>query len=570
MALGKRRAGRTDRARVTEVETHGIERIPEEDRNATALDLFRVSFGGANTFATAFLGAFPILFGLSFWQGFAATVAGLTVGALLLAPMAVFGPTNGTNNAVSSSAHLGVHGRIVGSFLSLLTATAFFSISVWSSGDALVGGLNRLVGVPQEMGSFAVAYGIFGILVLIVCIFGFRFMLLVNKIAVTAATLLFIVGFIAFWGDLNLDFVGSFGTGLDGMGMAGFIPAFIGAALIVMSNPISFGAFLGDWARYIPTNTPKRKVMGAALLAQLATLVPFTFGLATASIIATKAPEFMDPAAPNYVGGLLAVSPAWYFVPLCLIALIGGMSTGATSLYGTGLDFSSVFPRFSRVQATLFIGVLAIIFIFVGRFGFNLVQSISTFATLIVTCTAPWMVVMIIGFIVRRGWYDADALQVFNRRQTGGRYWFNHGWNLRGMLSWLISAAVGLSLVNMPGQFQGPWATWRVEWISAFLRRSFWRPSCTWECCGFSRSREPSSQRPGHVGFQVPIPRSPRSSVLTEKLLTRKGVTPPVQLQWTAPWPVLMKWRLNHEVAGSQRPIAHGYACLSRRSGSPH
>ncbi len=570
MALGKRRAGRTDRARVTEVETHGIERIPEEDRNATALDLFRVSFGGANTFATAFLGAFPILFGLSFWQGFAATVAGLTVGALLLAPMAVFGPTNGTNNAVSSSAHLGVHGRIVGSFLSLLTATAFFSISVWSSGDALVGGLNRLVGVPQEMGSFAVAYGIFGILVLIVCIFGFRFMLLVNKIAVTAATLLFIVGFIAFWGDLNLDFVGSFGTGLDGMGMAGFIPAFIGAALIVMSNPISFGAFLGDWARYIPTNTPKRKVMGAALLAQLATLVPFTFGLATASIIATKAPEFMDPAAPNYVGGLLAVSPAWYFVPLCLIALIGGMSTGATSLYGTGLDFSSVFPRFSRVQATLFIGVLAIIFIFVGRFGFNLVQSISTFATLIVTCTAPWMVVMIIGFIVRRGWYDADALQVLIvDKLVAGTGSTMAGTCAACCPGSLVQRWVS-ALSTCRASSRAPWATWRVEWISAFLRRSFWRPSCTWECCGFSRSREPSSQRPGHVGFQVPIPRSPRSSELTEKLLTRNGVTPPVQLQWTAPWPVLMKWRLNHEVAGSQRPIAHGYACLSRRSGSPH
>jgi hypothetical protein len=63
---------------------------------------------------------------------------------------------------------------------------------------------------------------------------------------------------------------------------------------------------------------------------------------------------------------------------------------------------------------------------------------------------------MIIGFITRRGWYDADALQVFNRRQTGGRYWFNHGWNLRGMTAWLVSAAVGLSMVNMPGQFQGP------------------------------------------------------------------------------------------------------------------
>ena len=65
-------AGR-NRGKVTDVETYGIERIPEKDRNASAFDLFRVSFGGANTFATAFLGAFPILFGLSFWQGLAAT-----------------------------------------------------------------------------------------------------------------------------------------------------------------------------------------------------------------------------------------------------------------------------------------------------------------------------------------------------------------------------------------------------------------------------------------------------------------------------------------------------------------
>ena len=47
--------------------------------------------------------------------------SGVVVGALILCPMAVFGPVNGTNNAVSSSAHLGVHGRVVGSFLSLLT-----------------------------------------------------------------------------------------------------------------------------------------------------------------------------------------------------------------------------------------------------------------------------------------------------------------------------------------------------------------------------------------------------------------------------------------------------------------
>ena len=69
---------------------------------------------------------------------FAATVIGVVTGLLILAPMAIFAPLTGTNNAVSSSAHFGVVCRIVGSFHygSLLTAVCFFSISVWSSGDA--------------------------------------------------------------------------------------------------------------------------------------------------------------------------------------------------------------------------------------------------------------------------------------------------------------------------------------------------------------------------------------------------------------------------------------------------
>lgn len=437
---------------ITEIETNGVERIPDEDRTARPLDLFRLAFGGANTFATCVLGAFPILFGLSFWQGLAATVLGLLAGALLLAPMALFGPANGTNNAVSSSAHLGVHGRVVGSFLSLLTAIAFFSISVWSSGDALVGGAHRLVDVPESDVTYGIAYALFAVLVLVVCIYGFRFMLLVNKIAVLAASALFVLGAFAFAGDFDPGYAGAFASTADPL----FWPSFIGAALIVLSNPVSFGAFLGDWSRYIPSGTPRRRVMGAAFLAQVATLLPFLFGLATASIIATKAAKYVDPAAPNYVGGLLAISPGWYFLPLCLIALIGGLSTGTTALYGTGLDFSSVFTRFSRVQATFFIGVLSIAFIFVGRFALNLAQSISTFATLIITCTAPWMIVMALGYVTRRGWYDAEALQVFNRRQRGGRYWFTHGWNWRGMSTWLVSAVVALLFTNLPGQFVGP------------------------------------------------------------------------------------------------------------------
>ncbi|MGA9101425.1 cytosine permease, partial [Aeromicrobium sp.] len=127
------------RPRATEVEQHGIDTIPTEHRHSGPRDLFRIQFGGANTFATVILGTFPILLGLSLWEAVAATVLGVLVGALILMPMGLFGPLTGTNNAVSSGAHFGVRGRVLGSFLSLLTAIAFYSISVWVSGDALVG-----------------------------------------------------------------------------------------------------------------------------------------------------------------------------------------------------------------------------------------------------------------------------------------------------------------------------------------------------------------------------------------------------------------------------------------------
>jgi purine-cytosine permease-like protein len=101
-------------ARITRVERHGINTIPDADRTSGPIDLFRIQFGGANTFATVILGTTPVMLGLSLPAAVAATVLGVVVGALILAPMGLFAPRTGTNNAVSSGAHLGVRGRIVG------------------------------------------------------------------------------------------------------------------------------------------------------------------------------------------------------------------------------------------------------------------------------------------------------------------------------------------------------------------------------------------------------------------------------------------------------------------------
>ncbi len=422
--------------RATDIEVRGVEPIPEAERTSTPWHLFRLSFGGANTFATVVLGSLPIAYGLGFLAALTATVVGVVLGGVILAPMALFGPKNHTNNAVSSGAHFGVVGRIIGSFLSLLTAVAFFSISVWVSGDALTGAVRRLFGVDGGDVLRGVAYGVIAVATLVVCIYGYRLMLAVNRVAVIACSAVMLLGFFAYAGDFDPAFAGH-------AGYAGgqFWPTWGLAVLTAMANPVSFGAFLGDWSRYIPDGVPKPKVLAAPFGAQLATLLPFGFGIATATLVA-------DPN--DYVAGLTAISPLWYAVPLIVVALIGGLSTGTTALYGTGLDFSSMFPALSRVRATALVGTCAVVFIFLGSFVFNVVASINAFTTLILLCTSPWMVIMMLGYWVRRGHYLPADLQVFNRGQRGGTYWYARGVNWRAMAAWIPATCIGLLMANTP------------------------------------------------------------------------------------------------------------------------
>lgn len=432
-----------ERPRVTAVEQHGIDTIPAEHRHSRPLDLFRIQFGGANTFATVILGTFPVLLGLSLAQAVLATVVGVVVGSLFLMPMGLFGPLTGTNNAVSSGAHFGVRGRVVGSFLSLLTAIAFYSISVWVSGDAVVGALVRLTGIHDSDLLRGVVYAVLGAIVIVVVVYGYAFMLLVNKVVVFGNTVLILLGALAYHGQMDWGY----DPGPAAYALGSFWPTFVLSALIVMGNPISFGAFLGDWSRYIPAGTPARRLLGATFGAQLMTLVPFLFGVVTATLVSGEA---------DYVVALINISPAWYAVLLIVVAFLGGLSTGITSLYGTGLDFSSVFPRLSRVQASLCIGSLAFVFILVGRLAFDLVASVNAFIGAIVICTTPWMVIMTIGYVVRRGHYSPVDLQVFNQGRLGGAYWFSGGVNWRGMVAWIPAAVLGLLFANYPPLIEGP------------------------------------------------------------------------------------------------------------------
>ncbi|QZY51343.1 purine-cytosine permease family protein [Leucobacter tenebrionis] len=435
------------------VEVHGINPIPAEERWARPRDVFGLIFGGANSISTAVLGTFAVVFGLTFWDGVIAIVLGVLLGSLILAPMVLFGPRNGTNNAVSSSAHFGAHGRLIGSLLALLGAFTFLALAVWASGDAMLASVARLVGFEVNGALSAGVYVLMALLLIVICVYGYKLLVVLNRIVPPLVAMLFVVGIVIYamqrdFGEaLAYDVAGRWSDPL-------YIGGFIGTMLIAMSCPISYGPFLGDYSRYVADSGNRRSLLAAVILAQLACLGAFLFGHVTASVIAVSNPELI--MSGDYVGGLVASTTVWFFIPLALISVAGGVTTGTSLLYGTGLDFSSIVVVMNRVASTVLIGGITVAFVLIGKFVFDMVQSVTTLSTLLVVCTVPWIAIMLIGYLTRRGWYDVDSLLVFSRRQVGGKYWFQHGWNVNAVASWLIGAVLAVSFVNLPGQFVGP------------------------------------------------------------------------------------------------------------------
>lgn len=427
------------------IEHRGVDTVPHSDRHYSPRHIFAILYGGDLTYSIIIFGSFPILFGLGWWSSVSALLAGTALGAAVLAPMALFGPKTGTNNAVSSGAHFGVAGRFIGTGLALFSALGFTAITIWTSGDALVAGVARLIGAEVTDLGRAIGYAVIAAVVLAICMRGIHLMLrLQERLMTPLMTVVLVVGLFAFAPSFDAGYAGG------ELAFGSLTATWIGSALLVASVVISYGPFVGDWTRYIhPSEHKPSRVVGATFLgAFLGMGFPFLWGAFVASTFAAESSDFI-PA-------LIASSPGWYVYALVFIGLFAGVAQGTIGLYGTGLDTSSLVPQLSRRQSTLLLAVVAVILVYGGAFVWDIIPVINAFLVVLLVVTAPWIIIMTIGYFYRRAHYLPDDLQVFTRGERGGRYWFHHGWNWRAVVSWGVASALGLLFAVAEPIFTGP------------------------------------------------------------------------------------------------------------------
>ena len=80
-----------------------------------------------------------------------------------------------------------------------------------------------------------------------------------------------------------------------------------------------------------------------------------------------------------------------------------------------------------------------------GQYRSSVQSFASAFLIVLVVVTTPWMFICLLGHFFVRGRYDAAGdLQVFNRGERGGRYWFFCGFNIAACATWLPAMVLGL------------------------------------------------------------------------------------------------------------------------------
>ncbi|MGW7196469.1 cytosine permease [Streptomyces chryseus] len=426
------------------IEQRGVDTIPDEERTSGPRDLVSLLLGSNLCLGVIVFGWLPPSFGLGLWPSVTSILVGTLAGIAVTAPLALISLRTATNLSTSSGAQFGVRGRLVGSVVGLLLSLGYTALTLWIGGDVMVGTLSRLTGLPDGGAARAVMYTVLAGATVVAAVYGYRLLLRLSKVLSVGMVLLLLAGVYAYAGDFTTA------APPDTPYLLGsFWPTWLLAAVAAgLSGPVAFITLLGDYTRYIsPRRHTSRKVLWATCLGLfLGLLVPQLFGTYTA--LAAR-------AGLDYAGPLVEAAPFWYLAPLLVAASAGSVGNAGLMLYSMGLDLDAILPRATRTRATVIAAAVATAFVFVGSFAWSVQSAMTSFVLLLTAIGTPWAVISLIGYARCGGQYDADALQVFNRRAKGGIYWYRSGWNIQATVSWALGAAVGLAAVSTT-VYEGP------------------------------------------------------------------------------------------------------------------
>ncbi|MFE3150663.1 purine-cytosine permease family protein [Streptomyces sp. NPDC059218] len=398
---------------VFQVETNGIEPVPDEDRHGSAKDLFWLWFGSNLTFTYVINGALAVAFGLSFWQATGVVVlGGLAFFAISAAGLS--GVRTGTATLVISRAPFGVRGNWPAGMLNWVVSIGYTILNTVVGTLALEAFFADLGWVSGHTGR-ALALLITLALTFVVALWGHATVQFAERwIAYVLA-----VGFAV----LLVFLLPGADTGgpAAGPGASGWSLAFV----VMLAGPFSYVPMPADYTRYLPRTTSLRSLTWYGALGGFVSSV----ALGVAGVAAATQTDMTDAVA-----GAEKLLPGW-FQPLFLALVLGGSVTNSiVTLYSSSLNLQVLGVPWSRSKAIIISAAVTAGGSLCALFLTDFTSSLLSFLSLLIIVFAPWGGVFLADMIMRRCRYDAPALHA----GPDGAYWYRSGYHPAGMTALLV------------------------------------------------------------------------------------------------------------------------------------
>jgi NCS1 family nucleobase:cation symporter-1 len=428
------------------IESHHIERIPEEARHGKPWHQFAFWFGANVNVFNVVLGAVTVSIGLTFWWALIAISVGTIIGALLIALHATQGPKLGVPQTIQSRGQFGFYGAAFMFPAVLVLNIGFIAAQLVIQGQSMQGVIGSVT-LPEWIVILAIPAIVIGI-------FGYRW---IHRVMQATAIVVGVSLIIMFVQGLKYGGLPAHEASLSRPSLGLFLA---GVALLVI-DMLSFGPFVSDYTRYLPAETSgKRLFWGIYAGNIIATIGSCAVGAYLAALLPTLGP----------VAAIGKVSGKWALI-IMAASLINACTFNAYTGAFQVLSFANMWTRLKAISVSLrvvpFIVVMAA-GVVVALIGYkNFVTNLSNFLDVLLVIFIPWSAVNLTDyFIVRHGEYHVASF--FMPNGTYGRFLW------RGLVAYAIGLGAEWPFVSQPdyigplvNKLGGADISWLVGWVVA-------------------------------------------------------------------------------------------------------
>ena len=373
------------------IETNDVAPIPAGERHGKPWHLFTVWSSPNLEFATVFVGALAIGFGLNIWQGILAVVLGNALAGITHGILSTWGPEAGLPQMVLGRNAFGKIGNLIPSGLSTLVAgIGWFAVNT-------VSGTFALQALVPDMNVY-IALAIIIIAQVGVAFVGHN---LIQKWERYASYFLAVVWIIVVVVIFTMD--GAFNVAASSstdFPWAGFTLT-AGAAY---GYTAGWTAFASDYTRYLPANTNKRALGWAAGLGNfVSTSLIMVVGVAAFNVLSGG--NFWGIANPTAT--FTAVFDPTFAKVVLLAIVIGSVSANILNVYSGAMSFLAMGFKLGfksrRAIMVALAGLVGGLISYLGVQNGDVAHQLDGFLLVVSYWVAPWIAVVLTERIMSKG-----------------------------------------------------------------------------------------------------------------------------------------------------------------------